>query len=327
MQLRRLGELRVSAVSLGCYSYGEVGERETLSLIDRAIELGITMLDTSDTYGVGEGERLIGKALRDRRERVVVASKFGQIRLPGDPRPRGVCARPDYAKQACDASLARLGIESIDLYYLHRVDPQVPIEDSVGAMAELVRAGKVRYLGLSEAGPQTIRRAHAVHPISALQNEYSLLTRDAESVLPLLRELGIGLVAYSPLGRGMLTGRLDLSENDPRKRFPRFAAAHLATNISLVNRLRPIAQRRGVTPGQLALAWVLARGDDVVAIPGTRRRDRLEENIAAAGLKLDRDELEELGRLFPAGAASGARYADLSPLGREAPPKLPASGR
>jgi aryl-alcohol dehydrogenase-like predicted oxidoreductase len=307
VQLRRLGELRVSAVSLGCFSYGEVEEQETLSLIDRALELGINMLDTSDTYGVGQSERLVGMAVRGRRDRVVVASKFGQIKLPGDPKPRGVCGRPDYARQACDASLARLGVDCIDLYYLHRVDPQVPVEDTVGAMADLVHAGKVRHLGLSEVGTDIIRRACAVHPITAVQNELSLVTRESEELIPLLEQKNIGFVAYSPLGRGMLTGGLALAENDIRRQFPRFTGAHLADNISLVDRLGRIAAKRAVTPGQLALAWVLARGDDVVAIPGTRRRDRLEENVAAAGLTLGKEELAELEQLFPPGAASGAR--------------------
>ena len=307
MQLRSLGSLRVSAVSLGCFSYGEVDEREMLALLDRALELGINMLDTSDTYGVGQSERLVGKALRGRRGRVVVASKFGQIKLAGDPKPRGVCGRPDYAKQACDASLQRLGIDAIDLYYLHRVDPQVPLEDTVGAMADLVRAGKVRHLGLSEVSGEQVRRAHAVHPLCAVQNEYSLLSRETEPVLAVLRELGIGLVAYSPLGRGMLTGGLALTKDDIRKQFPRFSDAHLVANISLVERLAGLAAKRGVTPGQLALAWVLAQGDDVVAIPGTRRRERLEENVAAAGLTLSQDEVAATERLFPPGVASGAR--------------------
>ena len=314
--------LRASAISLGGFTYGAADERQLLSTLERAVELGVTMLDTADTYGVGESERLIGKWLRGRRERAVVASKFGQVRLPGDSMPRGVNGRPDYARQACEASLARLGIETIDLYYLHRVDPQVPIEDTIGAMADLVRQGKVRYLGLSEAGPQTIRRAHAVHPLSALQNEYSLLTRDPEAgTLSVLRELKIGLVAYSPLGRGMLTGALELGEADVRSRFPRFAPKNLNANLRLVERLHELAAARGITAGQLALAWVLSRGDDVVAIPGTRSRSRLEENVAAASLQLSRDELAQLERLFPAGAANGARYADLSALGREAPPK------
>jgi aryl-alcohol dehydrogenase-like predicted oxidoreductase len=322
MQLRALGGLRVSAVSLGCFQYGQASEAETLALFDRALEMGVTMLDTADTYGVGESERLVAKAVRGRRDKVVIASKFGQVRLPGDRSPRGVNGRPEYARQACAASLERLGVDVIDLYYLHRVDPQVPIEDTVGAMSELVREGKVRYLGLSEAGPQTIRRAHAVHPITAVQSEYSLLTRDPEAViLPLLRELGIGFVAFSPLGRGLLTGALELAEADVRKAFPRFSERNLSANLRLVEQLRAHAARLKITPGQLALAWVLARGDDIVGIPGTRQRARLEENVAAADVRLSSDELEQLDRLFPAGAASGARYADLSAVGREAPPK------
>jgi aryl-alcohol dehydrogenase-like predicted oxidoreductase len=324
LKLRSLGShgLRASAVSLGCFHYGEVDEAEALSLLDFAIELGVTMLDTADTYGVGESERLVGRAVRGRRDRVVVASKFGQIRLPGDPRPRGICGRPEYVRQACEASLERLGIETLDLYYLHRVDPEVPIEDTVGAMAQLVRSGKVRYLGLSEPGPQTLRRAHAVHPISVVQNEYSLLTRDPEAtMLPQLRELGISLVAYSPLGRGLLTNKVDLAANDPRRQFPRFADEALSRNLARVAELESLARMRGATAGQLALAWVLARGDDVVAIPGTRRRDRLRENVAAAALELTREELNVIDALFPPGIAAGARYPDVSPLGREAPAK------
>jgi aryl-alcohol dehydrogenase-like predicted oxidoreductase len=277
------------------------------------------MLDTSDTYGVGQSERVVGNAVRRHRGRVVIASKFGQIRVPGDARPRGVCGRADYAKQACDASLARLGLESIDLYYLHRVDPEVPIEDTVGAMSELVRAGKVRYLGLSEAGPQTIRRAHAVHALAAVQNEYSLMSRDAEAVLPLLRELGIGLVAFSPLGRGLLSGTIALDDKDARRFFPRFAADNLEANLSLARRLDAMAKGRGITPAQLALAWVLSRGEDVVAIPGTRRRKRVEENVAATNVELTAAELAELESIFPPGAAAGERSFDLQALGREAP--------
>lgn len=322
MQQRALGGLKVSAVSLGCFTYGAVDEREELALLDRALELGITMLDTADSYAIGESERLVGKALRGRRDRVVLASKFGQVRLPGDPSPRGVNGRPEYARQACAASLERLGVDVIDLYYLHRVDPQVPIEDTVGAMSDLVREGKVRYLGLSEAGPQTIRRAHAVHPIAALQSEYSLVTREPEAViLPLLRELGIGFVAFSPLGRGLLTGALELADADVRKAFPRFSERNLSANLRLVEQLRAHAARLEVTPGQLALAWVFAQGNDIVAIPGTRRRSRLEENVAAASLQLNSDDLRQLERLFPPGAASGTRYADMSAVGREAPPR------
>ena len=317
MEPRRLGQLKASAVSLGCFTYG--GEDGLASAIDRALELGVTMLDTSDSYGVGESERLVGQAVKGRRDKVVVATKFGHIRLPGDPRPRGVCGRPEYARQACDASLARLGIETIDLYYLHRVDPEVPIEDTVGAMAELVREGKVRYIGLSEAGPQTIRRAHAVHPLAAVQNEYSLMSRDAEAILPLMRELGIGLVAFRPLGRGLLAGRVDLAPNDARRLFPRFGAGNLDANLSLAQRLSTM--RFDATPAQLALAWVLSRGDDVVAIPGTKRRERVEENVAAAGIELRDEEIAELERLFPPGAALGARSFDLAQLGREAPEK------
>ena len=317
MEARRLGGLEVSAVSLGCFTYG--GDDGLASAIDRALELGVTMLDTSDSYGVGESERLVGRAVKGRRDKVVVATKFGHIRLPGDARPRGVCGRPEYAKQACDASLKRLGIETIDLYYLHRVDPEVPIEDTVGAMADLVRVGKVRYIGLSEAGPQTIRRAHAVHPVAAVQNEYSLMSRDAEAILPLLRELGIGLVAFSPLGRGLLAGRVDLAQDDARRLFPRFGAGNLDANLSLAQRLSTM--RFDATPAQLALAWVLSRGRDIVAIPGTKRRERVEENVAAAGIRLKDEEIAQLERLFPPGAAAGARSFDLAQLGREAPAK------
>jgi aryl-alcohol dehydrogenase-like predicted oxidoreductase len=322
LKLRRVGRqgLQASAVSLGCFHYGDSTEGETRSLIDRALDLGVTMLDTADTYGVGASERFVGKAIRRRRDGVVVASKFGQIKLPGDRSPRGVCSRPDYLRQACEASLVRLGIETIDLYYQHRVDPEVPIEDTVGAMAELVREGKVRYLGLSEAGPNTIRRAHAVHPISAVQNEYSLVTRDPEPViLPLLRELGIALVAFSPLGRGLLTGKVELSPQDSRRQFPRFSGDNLQANLSQAAKLQSIAARRGVTAGQLALAWLLAQGEDVIAIPGTRRIERLEENVAAVDVSLSADELKSLSELFPPGAAAGARYVDMSPVGREAP--------
>jgi len=320
MQLRSLGPLRVSAVSFGCFAYGAFEEREELALLDRALELGVTMLDTADTYAVGESERLVGSALRSRCSRIVLASKFGQVRLPGDPAPRGVNGRPEYARQACTASLERLGVDVIDLYYLHRVDPQVPIEDTVGAMSGLVREGKVRTLGLSEAGPQTIRRAHAVHPITAVQNEYSLLTRDPEAViLPLLRELGIGFVAFSPLGRGLLTGAVDLVTGDIRKQFPRFSDGNLRANLRLAEQLRAHATRLKITPGQLALAWVLARGGDIVAIPGTRKISRLEENVAAADIRLSESDVAELERLFRPGAASGARYADMSAVGREAP--------
>ena len=316
-----LGQLKVSAVSLGCFTYGAAGERDLASAIDRALELGVTMLDTSDSYGVGQSERLVGQAVRGRRDKVLVATKFGHIRLPGDLRPRGVCGRPDYARQACDASLARLGIETIDLYYLHRIDPEVPIEDTVGAMSELVRAGKVRHIGLSEAGPQTIRRAHAVHPLAAVQNEYSLMSRDAEAVLPLLRELGIGLVAFSPLGRGLLAGEVQLAENDARRLFPRFKSENLDANLSLAQQMERLGKKHGATPAQIALAWVLSRGNDVVAIPGTKRRERVEENVGAAAIELADEDRAELDRLFPPGAAAGARSFDLAQLGREAPAK------
>jgi len=322
LKTRRLGPLEVSAISLGCFTYGAADERELAAVVDRALALGVTMLDTADSYGVGESERIVGQAIRGRRERVVLATKFGNIRQPGDLRPRGVCARPEYAREACDASLRRLGVDRIDLYYLHRVDPEVPIEDTVGAMGDLVRAGKVRCIGLSEAGPQTIRRAHAVHPLAAVQNEYSLVTRDPEAVtLPLLRSLGIGLVAFSPLGRGLLTGAVEIASNDARRFFPRFHDANREKNANLAAGLHAMANRRGVSAAQLALAWLLSQGEDIVAIPGTKRASRVAENVLAAELRLNEAERAELERLFPPGAAAGARGPDLDALGREAPPR------
>ena len=315
MHKRRLGaELEVGAIGLGCMTmtaiYGPADDRESLRTIRRAAELGATLIDTSDIYGNGSNEQLVGQALKGIRERVVLATKFGNIRRDGRPEVDG---RPEHVRAACDASLARLGVETIDLYYQHRVDPRVPIEDTVGAMAELVRAGKVRFLGLSEAAPATIRRAAAVHPIAALQTEYSLWTRDAEAeVLPTCRALGIGFVAYSPLGRGFLAGTLtspdDLAANDRRREHPRFAAANFARNATLLATLRAVAAGHGATPAQVAIAWLLARGDDIVPIPGTKRVDRVEENAAAADLALTGQDLARLDAAFPPGVTAGDRY-------------------
>jgi aryl-alcohol dehydrogenase-like predicted oxidoreductase len=323
---RRLGSegLEVSAQGLGCMGmsefYGRSDEREAISTIHRALELGITFLDTADIYGPYTNEQLVGRAIQGRRDEVVLATKFGIVRTD-DPRYRGFDGRPEYVRTACEASLARLGVETIDLYYQHRVDQRTPIEETVGALAELVREGKVRYVGLSEAAPETIRRAHAVHPITALQSEYSLWSRDPEDeVLPTLRELGIGLVAYSPLGRGFLTGRFrsldDLDEDDFRRGSPRFQGDNFARNLALVDRVRELAAEKGVTPGQLALAWVLTRGDDVVPIPGTKHVAYLEENAAAAAIELTEDELARIDEVAPRGAAAGERYADMSFVNR-----------
>ena len=312
--------LEVSRQGLGCMGmsefYGTSDEGEAIATIHRALELGVTFLDTADMYGVGANERLVGKAIADRRDRVVLATKFGNVRAP-DGTWLGRSGKPDYVHSACDASLERLGIDTIDLYYQHRVDPDTPIEDTVGAMKELVDAGKVRYLGLSEAAPETIRRAHAVHPITALQTEYSLWTRDPEDqILPTVRELGIGFVAYSPLGRGFLSGRFrspdDLPEDDFRRRNPRFQPGNFERNLELVERVEQIAAEKGVTPSQLALAWVQAQGDDIVPIPGTKRRRYLEENAAAAAIELTDDELARLDEVFPAGVTAGERYPDMS---------------
>jgi aryl-alcohol dehydrogenase-like predicted oxidoreductase len=323
MQTRHLGSLTVSALGLGCMGmsefYGAGDDGESIATIHRAIELGCTFLDTADMYGPFTNERLVGKAVAGRRDEVVLATKFGNERRP-DGSFVGINGRPEYVVAACDASLQRLGVDHIDLYYQHRVDTTVPIEDTVGAMASLVQAGKVGHLGLSEAGPQTIRRAHAVHPIAALQTEYSLFTRDAEAeVLPTVRELGIGFVAYSPLGRGFLTGAYkspaDLPEGDSRSgRFPRFAQENFDRNVALVASVEELAASKGCTPGQLALAWVLSRGDDIAAIPGTKRRRYLEENVAAADVELTQQDAAWLDEHV--GQPAGDRYADMGTVNR-----------
>jgi len=326
MQKRRLGSegLEVSAQGLGCMGmsefYGSSDEDEAIATIRLALDLGVTFLDTADMYGPFTNEKLVGRAIAGRRDEVVLATKFGNQRGE-DGSFLGINGKPEYVREACDASLERLGVDHIDLYYQHRVDKTVPIEETVGAMAELVEQGKVRHLGLSEASPDTIRRAHAVHPISALQTEYSLWTRDPEdSVLPTVRELGIGFVAYSPLGRGFLSGAItkpdDLAEDDFRRRNPRFQGANFDKNLELVERVREIAAERDVTPGQLALAWLLHRGDDVVPIPGTKRREYLEENAAASAIELSADELERIDEAAPAGVTAGDRYPDMSSIDR-----------
>jgi aryl-alcohol dehydrogenase-like predicted oxidoreductase len=295
--------------------YGTADEEESTATIHRAMELGITFLDTADMYGPFTNEKLVGKAIAGRRDEIVLATKFGNVRGE-DGSFLGVSGKPDYVREACDASLSRLGVDHIDLYYQHRVDPETPIEVTVGAMKELVEAGKVRYLGLSEAGAGTIRKAHDVHPISALQSEYSLFTRDVEDeILPTVRELGIGFVPYSPLGRGFLTGRWrsieDMPENDTRSaRFPRFAEENFKRNLELADRVREVADGKGITPGQLALAWLLAQGDDVVPIPGTKRRKYLEDNAGAAGVRLTADDLARIEEAMPRGSAAGERYAE-----------------
>jgi aryl-alcohol dehydrogenase-like predicted oxidoreductase len=314
---RTLGNstLKVSAVGLGCMSmsgaYGKYDDAQSIAVIHRALDLGVNFLDSSDMYGWGHNEELLGKALAGRRDTAVLATKFGNLRKPdGTP---GVNGRPEYVIQACDASLKRLGVDEIDLYYQHRVDPSVPIEDTVGAMATLVRQGKVRFLGLSEAAPATVRRAHAVHPIAALQTEYSLLYRtEAEAALPTLRELGIALVAYSPLGRSLLTGRVhsaaEIPQDDRRRDHPRFQGDNLERNLELVAKLEAIAKEKGCTPGQLVLAWLLAQGRDIVPIPGTKRIERLEENARAVDVLLSPEDVRRISAAVPAGAAAGLRY-------------------
>ncbi|MFI9385147.1 aldo/keto reductase [Kutzneria sp. NPDC052558] len=318
MESRKLGGLEVSAQGLGCMGmsefYGQGDDTESIATIHRAIELGVTFLDTADMYGMGANEELVGRALKDRRDQVVLATKFGFVRDADDPSVRGVRGDAAYVREAVDKSLARLGVDHIDLYYQHRVDPNVPIEETVGAMAELVRAGKVRHIGLSEAGAATIRRAHAVHPITALQTEWSLWSRDIEDeIAPTCQELGIGIVAYSPLGRGFLTGRFTSTDSFGDGDFrvvgqPRFSEENLAKNQAIVVALKAVAAERGVTPGQLALAWVQHRGSHVVPIPGTKRIKYLEENVAAAGLTLTADDLAAIEAAVPLDAVAGERY-------------------
>ncbi|WP_405743710.1 aldo/keto reductase [Streptomyces sp. NBC_01525] len=315
MPTRRLGALEVSAQGLGCmgmsHGYGDADDERSLATLHRALDLGVTLLDTSDYYGAGHNEELLGRLLAERRDEVVLATKFGFVNRLGEPAAvRGDAA---YVRQACDASLRRLGTDHIDLYYQHRVDPQVPIEETVGAMAELVAAGKVRHLGLSEAGAETVRRAHAVHPIAALQSEWSLWTRDLErEIAPVCRELGIGLVPFSPLGRGFLTGRYasveGLAASDVRRTQPRFADGNLEQNLAIVRKLEELAAARGVTAGQLALAWVQHRGDDVVPIPGTRRQRNLEENLGAVNVELSAEDLAAIDAAAPAERVAGTRY-------------------
>ncbi len=327
MDTRALGTqgLVVSAEGLGCMGmsefYGSGDKAEAVATLHRALELGITLLDTADMYGPFTNEQLVGEAIADRRDELILATKFGFVRDPENPHARAINGRPDYVQSACDASLRRLATDHIDLYYQHRVDPDVPIEETVGAMAELVDAGKVRFLGLSEAAPATIRRAHAVHPISALQTEYSLWSRDPEDeILATVRELGIGFVAYSPLGRGFLTGQItspeDFEDNDFRRVNPRFIGENFAKNLELVDRVRSLAADKDCTPGQLALAWVLAQGDDIVPIPGTKRRTYLEQNAEATEIALSSSELEAIDEAAPRGAASGDRYPDMSGVDR-----------
>ena len=315
----------MGAIGLGCMGmsefYGTADEGEAIATIHRALDLGVTLVDTADMYGPYTNEELVGRAIAGRREEVVLATKFGIVRDADDPSRRGVEGRPEYVRKSIEGSLGRLGVDHVDLYYQHRVDPDTPIEDTVGAMAELVREGKVRYLGLSEAAPDTLRRAQAIHPISALQTEYSLWSRDPEDeVLPTVRELGIGFVAYSPLGRGFLSGRFqspeDLEEGDFRRRNPRFQGENFQRNLELVERVREIAEEKNATPAQLALAWVLAQGEDIVPIPGTKRRERLEENVAALDVELTDADLERIEAAFPKGATAGDRYPDMSTINR-----------
>jgi aryl-alcohol dehydrogenase-like predicted oxidoreductase len=319
MKTRELGKsgLRVSALGLGCMGmsdfYGQRDDEESIATIHRALDLGVTLIDTADMYGPWTNEELVGKALRGRRQEAVLATKFGIVRDPNNPSVRGISGTPEYVRNACDASLKRLGVEVIDLYYQHRVDPNTPIEETVGAMAELVEKGKVRYLGLSEAGAQTLRRAHKIHPIAALQTEYSLWSRDPEDeLLQVCRELGIGFVPYSPLGRGFLTGHIksfsDFAPDDYRRQSPRFQGGNFQKNLDLVKRIEELAARKGCTASQLALAWVLAQGEDIVPIFGTKRRAYLEENLRALEVELSTVDLKQIDEIAPRGIAAGERY-------------------